>query len=116
MSTQTGQYPFLGNGLTRYPFLESVSPDERGDDAADDRGDDEEPELCQGIAADKYRRSQAPGGIYGRAGYRYADKMYQHQSEADGQAGKSFRSVPVSRAEDDKKEYGSEHHLGDNTG
>src|SRR6516225_4984900 len=91
-----------------FPLVHPASQ-QPGDHRADDRGQPEQPELADILAAGEQRRSGAARRIDRGVGDRDRHEMDQGQSEADRDAGKTC-SGTLRRAPDDDEEKKEGHH------
>src|SRR5580698_10566950 len=83
---------------------------ERG---ADERRDDEQPELLEGPSSDEDCRSDAAGRVHGGVGDGNADQVNEDKHQADGDSGKSDRGFNVGRSEDSQNQNAGQDDLGD---
>src|SRR5437879_2743494 len=72
-----------GRGLVKEP---QPDVDAGGDEAANDWGDDEHPQLAEGGAADEEGRSDAAGGVHAGAAEPEPGEVDGEQRDADGEA------------------------------
>jgi diketogulonate reductase-like aldo/keto reductase len=84
----------------------------RGQGAADQRREDEQPDLAQGGPADDEGGTEAAGRVHRRAGDRDADEMDDGEAQADDDAGDGGVRGLARGAEDGEDEQGGQHHLG----
>ncbi len=66
---------------------------------AEDRGNDEEPELSERPAALEHGHADAAGRVHAGIGDRDADEVDEHQDEADGDAAEPGREFRMGGAE-----------------
>ncbi len=59
--------------------IEEQLPDESGHDRTQDRGNQEEPDLLDGVACNQERGSQASGRVDRRPGYGNSHQVDEHQ-------------------------------------
>ena len=79
------------------------------DDATENRGDPEEPELLDGCTANEHGHSGRACRVHGGVGHRDGDEVDEREAEADGNRGKAGRSATVGSAHDHEQEDGREH-------
>jgi len=83
----------------------------RGQRAADQRRDDEQPHLAQGGPADDEGRAQAAGRVHRGAGDRDPDEMDHGEAQADHNAGGGGIRGLARHGEDGEDEQGGHHDL-----
>lgn len=79
------------------------------DDATENRGDPEEPELLDGGPANEHCHCGRAGRVHGGVGHRDRDEVDEREAEADGNRGETCRSATVGGAHDHEQEDGRKH-------
>ena len=79
------------------------------DDATENRGDPEEPELLDGGPTNEHGHSGRASRVHGGVGHRDRDEVDEREAEADGNRGETCRSATVGSAHDHEQEDGCKH-------
>jgi len=79
------------------------------DNAAENRGHPEEPELLDGCTANEHCHCGRAGRVHRRVGHRDRDEVDEREAEADSDRGKACRSATVGSTHDHEQEDGREH-------
>src|ERR1700743_3044783 len=92
-------------------LAEQSAVDQGAEDAADDRGNPEHPELAEGPSAGEDGGTSAAGGVDRGVGDRDFYEMDQREAEADGDGREAFGGANVCCSHDDDEEERGEDDL-----
>ncbi len=81
------------------------------DNATEDRGHPEEPQLLNGSAANEHSNSGRASRVHGGVGHGDGNQVDEGEAETDGNGSKACGSAFVSSTHDHKQEDCSEHHF-----
>ncbi|MPL92899.1 hypothetical protein SDC9_39023 [bioreactor metagenome] len=106
-------FGFCGEGGSGLGAGQPGAMRDSGKRTADQRRDDEEPQLRERRAADEERRPDRTRGVHRNAGDVDADQVDAGEGEADGKAGKARRRTGAGHAEDHGDEEEGRHRFKD---
>ena len=112
----SGNQPGGGSAVTRRVMRLRAGPglpDQTAEQSADEREDDEDPELAERPPVLEHRGGDAAGRVHRRVVDRDRDEVDHREHEADGDAGEAGRHRLPARARDHEHEQPGEHDLGE---